>query len=115
LASGDPILVTGATGFVGSAVLRKLVEGGERVRVLARAGGDPWALPIAPDEIGRLREIIEEGLTADLLLLSGGVSMRSLAPGFTFGFWRGIEAMLDPFRDQLAMFVQITLRRREDS
>jgi molybdopterin molybdotransferase len=42
---------------------------------VARAGGDPWALPIAPDEIGRLREIIEEGLTADLLLLSGGVSM----------------------------------------
>ncbi len=42
---------------------------------VARAGGDPWALPIAPDELGRLREIIEQGLTADLLLLSGGVSM----------------------------------------
>jgi molybdopterin molybdotransferase len=42
---------------------------------VTRAGGDPWALPIAPDEIGRLREIIEQGLTADLLLLSGGVSM----------------------------------------
>jgi molybdopterin molybdotransferase len=42
---------------------------------VARAGADPWALPIAPDEIGRLREIIEQGLTADLLLLSGGVSM----------------------------------------
>ncbi len=42
---------------------------------VARAGGEPWALPIAPDEIGRLREIIEQGLTADLLLLSGGVSM----------------------------------------
>jgi len=42
---------------------------------VARAGGEPWALPIAPDEITRLREIIEQGLTADLLLLSGGVSM----------------------------------------
>jgi molybdopterin molybdotransferase len=41
----------------------------------ARAGGEPWALPIAPDEPGRLREIVEQGLTADLLLLSGGVSM----------------------------------------
>jgi molybdopterin molybdotransferase len=42
---------------------------------VARAGGEPWALPIAPDEITRLREIVEQGLTADLLLLSGGVSM----------------------------------------
>jgi len=36
LPTGDPILVTGATGFVGSAVLRALVERGEAVRVLAR-------------------------------------------------------------------------------
>jgi len=39
------------------------------------AGGEPVILPIAPDETNRLRELIEEGLRSDLLLLSGGVSM----------------------------------------
>ncbi|HVO82365.1 MAG TPA: gephyrin-like molybdotransferase Glp [Terriglobales bacterium] len=39
------------------------------------AGGEPVPLPIAPDEPGRLRELITDGLEADLLLLAGGVSM----------------------------------------
>lgn len=42
---------------------------------VARAGGEPRILPIAPDELGRTRELIERGLECDLLLLSGGVSM----------------------------------------
>jgi len=39
------------------------------------AGGEPVLLPIAPDEPRRLRELIQDGLEADLLLLTGGVSM----------------------------------------
>jgi molybdopterin molybdotransferase len=39
------------------------------------AGGEPLLLPIAPDEPVRLRELITDGLEADLLLLAGGVSM----------------------------------------
>jgi len=39
------------------------------------AGGEPLILPIAPDETEGLRELINEGLEADLLLLAGGVSM----------------------------------------
>jgi molybdopterin molybdotransferase len=39
------------------------------------AGGEPVLLPIAPDEPVRLRELLQEGLEADLLLIAGGVSM----------------------------------------
>ncbi|MFZ0537701.1 MAG: gephyrin-like molybdotransferase Glp, partial [Candidatus Sulfotelmatobacter sp.] len=42
---------------------------------IQEAGGEPVLLLIAPDEPQRLRELIERGLQADLLLMTGGVSM----------------------------------------
>ena len=42
---------------------------------VAAAGAHPLRLPIAPDEKKKLRELVEKGLEADLLLLTGGVSM----------------------------------------
>src|SRR6266478_2065151 len=39
------------------------------------AGGEAVQLEIAPDEPQRLRALIEQGLSCDLLLLTGGVSM----------------------------------------
>jgi len=42
---------------------------------VARAGGIPWEIGIGPDQKEALRGLIEKGLEADLLLLSGGVSM----------------------------------------
>ena len=42
---------------------------------IRRAGGEPVMLPVAPDELQGLRRLIEEGLKADLLLMTGGVSM----------------------------------------
>jgi molybdopterin molybdotransferase len=42
---------------------------------IQQVGGNPVLLPIAPDEPRRLRQLIEEGLQSDLLLLTGGVSM----------------------------------------
>jgi len=38
------------------------------------AGGDPAQLAIAPDQREPLRRLLEEGLAADLLLVTGGVS-----------------------------------------
>jgi molybdopterin molybdotransferase len=43
--------------------------------LVAECGGEPVQLPIAPDEEGKLTELVHEGLKADMLLLSGGVSM----------------------------------------
>jgi molybdopterin molybdotransferase len=41
---------------------------------VTRAGGTPRLLPVARDTVEHTRESIEQGLAADLLLLSGGVS-----------------------------------------
>jgi molybdopterin molybdotransferase len=42
---------------------------------IQQAGGEPIILPIAPDEPRELRQLIEQGLQSDLLLMTGGVSM----------------------------------------
>jgi hypothetical protein len=45
-------------------------------------------------------------------LLSGGISLRSLMPSFTFAFWRGVEKGLDRWMHKLAMFALIVLVRK---
>jgi molybdopterin molybdotransferase len=45
---------------------------------VAAAGGQPQSLGIARDDAAHLRRLIEDGLTADMLLLSGGVSAGTL-------------------------------------
>jgi len=42
-------------------------------------------------------------------MLSGGVSLRTLMPGFTYGCWRILEEM--PILRKLGMFARIELRR----
>jgi molybdopterin molybdotransferase len=64
------------------------------------AGGEPVLLPIAPDESARLRELIADGLEADLLLLAGGVSM---------GKYDLVEAVLAEFQAEVfftGVFIQ---------
>jgi SAM-dependent methyltransferase len=46
-------------------------------------------------------------------LVSGGVSLRSLMPGWTFGLWGGLERALGPAMGWIAMFAHVVLRRVE--
>jgi SAM-dependent methyltransferase len=44
-------------------------------------------------------------------LLSGGVSLRSFMPGWSFALWRKGENLLKPWMKSLAMFALIVLRK----
>ena len=72
LSTGDEVVEIGAT--PGPAQIRNSNSYSLAAQV-QNAGGEAVRLVIAPDERGRLRTLIEEGLECDLLLLTGGVSM----------------------------------------
>ncbi len=72
LTTGDEIVELDAE--VGPAQIRNSNSYSLAVQI-QEAGGDPVLLPIAPDEPRRLRELIEQGLHSDLLIMTGGVSM----------------------------------------
>ena len=46
-------------------------------------------------------------------LLSGGLSLRQLMPGWSFGFWSGVESALGFAAGTTAMFARIRLLRAE--
>jgi molybdopterin molybdotransferase len=72
LSTGDEVVEIDAT--PGPAQIRNSNSYSLAAQV-QNAGGEAVRLVIAPDERGRLRDLIEEGLGCDLLLLTGGVSM----------------------------------------
>jgi molybdopterin molybdotransferase len=72
LSTGDEVVEIDAT--PGPAQIRNSNSYSLAAQV-QNAGGEAVRLAIAPDERGRLRSLIEEGLGCDLLLLTGGVSM----------------------------------------
>jgi molybdopterin molybdotransferase len=72
LSTGDEVVEIDAT--PGPAQIRNSNSYSLAAQV-QNAGGEAVRLAIAPDERGRLRALIKEGLGCDLLLLTGGVSM----------------------------------------
>jgi SAM-dependent methyltransferase len=57
--------------------------------------------------------VIEEiqPMTPFCYLLSGGMSLRSLMPGWTYAFWSWIERAFRPWMRSWAMFAKVVLRR----
>ncbi len=72
LSTGDEVVEIDAT--PGPAQIRNSNSYSLAAQV-QNAGGEAARLGIAPDERGRLKSLIEEGLGCDLLLLTGGVSI----------------------------------------
>ena len=77
---GDVCLVTGATGFIGGQLTRRLIEEGNRVRCLVRSTSDTTSL----EELG------VELVVGNLASTGGGtVSLASLAgKSLVINFWR---------------------------
>ena len=48
-------------------------------------------------------------------LVSGGVSLRNLAPGWTTAFWRGLERLMGSTSNRMAMFALIILRKNSQT
>lgn len=71
LSTGDEVIEIGATPETFQIRNSNAYSLAAQVR---RRGGEPSILPIAPDKLDRTRELVEQGLSADMLLLSGGAS-----------------------------------------
>jgi molybdopterin molybdotransferase len=71
LATGDEIVEAGQTP---EAFQIRNSNSWSLAAQVARAGGQPMVLPVARDNEPDTRELVERGLAADVLLLSGGVS-----------------------------------------
>lgn len=59
----------------------------------------------------QLKVVSIQGTMPFRYLISGGVSLRSLIPAWSFGFWRRFETMLSPWKKQISMFAYITLEK----
>src|SRR5262245_17352010 len=83
----------------------------------AANGALPWIL-FQRDRAKFLREFPQFAIHEIQLgmpfryLLSGGVSLRTLMPGWSFGICRQTERTLQPWMNKLAMFARIKLVRR---
>jgi hypothetical protein len=79
-------------------------------------GANPWIMFVRDRtsferEFPNLRIRLAEPFMPLRYLLSGGVSMRSLMPGWSSTFWQGVEFLLSPLNRWLGMFAHVVLER----
>lgn len=80
-------------------------------------GGLPWIIFARDrarfeDRFPALRIAVIQPMMPVRYLLSGGVSMRTLTPGWSSSAWRAAENFVAPLNAQLGMFARIVLVRR---
>jgi nucleoside-diphosphate-sugar epimerase len=91
MAEHDPILVTGSTGFIGGALVRKLVDRGHRVHVVVRAEARRWRLEGIEDRIGIHVADLTDPIGVDRVVAA--VAPRTVVHLAAFGAY---EAQSDP-------------------
>jgi SAM-dependent methyltransferase len=70
-----------------------------------------WQGSPAAEDRGRSRPASIRPMMPLRYLISGGVSMRSLMPGWSYPLWSAIEGAAGPLLGLTAMFAHVTLRR----
>lgn len=83
----------------------------------AANGALPWIVfnrdrEMFDREFGELRITAVRPMMPFCYLVSGGVSLRSLMPAFSFRWWRALESALEPWIHKWAMFALIVIERR---
>ena len=96
------ILVTGASGFIGTTLCRRLVEDGDEVRVLVRrAGTEPPGTRALIGDLGdaaRLREVVEEAQPECVVHLAAEIASQRDAERVREVNVAGTERLLDALR-----------------
>ncbi len=93
LVTGDELLETGHDSEAGTLLDS---NGPMLAALLQSAGAEPVMLPRAPDQLAPLTEAVREGLSSDLLVTTGGVSVGDhdhvraalMANDVALGFWK---------------------------
>ena len=107
-----PILVTGATGFIGRHLVERLLDSGERVRLLARREPAPEvlrhpAVEIVQGDLGD-SEAVERAVAGTRLVYHLGATMRGDAGAFDRGTVGGTRHVVESVLRHRARLVYVS-------
>jgi nucleoside-diphosphate-sugar epimerase len=89
-------LVTGAGGFIGANLVRRLLHGGDRVLAVVNPSGDAWRLAELGEEIERVPvDLRDPEATRDLVRRRRPARVFHLAAHGAYSWQRDADAMID--------------------